>query len=327
MSKESLEWLSNNTLIGFTDKRGNAWHHRKGDSNTYPGPIPVEAVERRLFAWDAVQVPECWEHDGKRYSSDTDSVVIRSDTGAKLGTFRNSYRPHQYREWLVGNVAAILDDDLMIGSAGLLRGGAVAWVQVEMPDNIETPQGVSFRPFLLARTSFDGSLSTTYGRAVTNVVCDNTMAVAANEHGGQQVKVRHSSKSLERLASVRDALGVVYDTADAFAAEVAALAEVKITDHVFDKIVDEIAPLDPEAKRPGQTIRKRETLHRLWTSDERVSPWRGTALGAWQAFNTYGQHEVPVRGMTRQERNMIKAVDGSIGNDDADTREVILAMA
>lgn len=38
----------------------------------------------------------------------------------------------------------------------------------------ETSKSISlieFRPFLLATTSFDGSLSTTFGRKVTNVVC------------------------------------------------------------------------------------------------------------------------------------------------------------
>ena len=43
MSRETLNWLNTNTLIGFTDKRGNAWHWRAqeqdGASNHYPGPI------------------------------------------------------------------------------------------------------------------------------------------------------------------------------------------------------------------------------------------------------------------------------------------------
>ena len=52
MSRETLEWLNENTLIGFTDKRGNAWHHRGGYDNHYPGGIPVEDVRKRLFDWE-----------------------------------------------------------------------------------------------------------------------------------------------------------------------------------------------------------------------------------------------------------------------------------
>ncbi len=57
MSRESLQWLNTNTLIGFTDKRGHAWHWRAqeqhGQSNHYLGPIPIADVQDRLFAWTA----------------------------------------------------------------------------------------------------------------------------------------------------------------------------------------------------------------------------------------------------------------------------------
>ena len=43
-----------------------------------------------------------------------------------------------------------------------------------MPDTITTPEGVAFRPNLLATTSFDGSSATTYKRTVTDTVYDNT---------------------------------------------------------------------------------------------------------------------------------------------------------
>ena len=58
---------------------------------------------------------------------------------------------------LLTTVADLLDDDLVNNSVGLLRGGAIAWVEVSMPDTIASPDGVTFRPNLLATTSFDGS--------------------------------------------------------------------------------------------------------------------------------------------------------------------------
>ena len=30
MSQETSQWLNTRTLIGFTDKRGNAWHYAGG---------------------------------------------------------------------------------------------------------------------------------------------------------------------------------------------------------------------------------------------------------------------------------------------------------
>jgi hypothetical protein len=76
-------------------------------------------------------------------------AIAASDDYSVLGVFKDGYQPHQYEDWLLNNVAKILDDNLSISSAGLLRNRAVAWVEVSVPDNITTPEGVVFRPNLL----------------------------------------------------------------------------------------------------------------------------------------------------------------------------------
>src|SRR5688500_10428490 len=197
MSKETSERLNQNTLIGFTSKRGTAWHYRAADqadvpastypkadvitvdgedyaSNHYAGAVPVHDVNRRLFHWDAVQCPmaldvsgvlgverEVWRKSEKRVA------WVRSDTLAELGNPSPSWTAHPYSAWLIETTQQITDGELDIASAGLLKGGAQAWVSYEVPDTISTPEGVSFRPQLLATTSFDGSIATTYKRCTT----------------------------------------------------------------------------------------------------------------------------------------------------------------
>ena len=177
MSDETASWLNTMTLIGFTEQRGHAWHYRAAEQveepNHYPGAVPVADVRRRLFDWrvtegDVTASAVVMDADGVATSEVRDSTrkaMLRppgafgpDDQGAILGVFKSGYQGHDYEERLLGQVAAILDDDLAIGSAGLLKGGAVAWVSVEVPDSITTPEGVQFRPHLLATTSFDGSL-------------------------------------------------------------------------------------------------------------------------------------------------------------------------
>jgi phage/plasmid-like protein (TIGR03299 family) len=253
MSQETSTWLNTRTLIGFTDQRGHAWHYRAADQgdepNHYRGAVPVEDVARRLFGWDAVTAgvfAEYYNADGFiRLTDQTRKAVVRpagafgpDDAGAILGLFKDGYVIHQFREWLLGTVGSILDDgDLSIGSAGLLRGGAVAWVSVEVPDTITTPEGVRFRPNLLACTSHDGSLATTFQRVVTNVVCDNTMSAALAENG-QRIKVRHSRHSRLRLAEARQALAIVHTIADDFTAQVAQLAATTVTDRQWAAFLD-----------------------------------------------------------------------------------------
>ena len=305
MSQETVKWLNTMTLIGFTDQRGHAWHYRAdeqaGGPNHYPGAIPVEDVRRRLFGWkvlegDVTSTATLLTDDGVGTLTLTDpdrKAMLRppaalgpDDPGAILGVFKSGYAGHDYTQWLLEQVAEILDDDLAIGSAGLLKGGALAWVSIEVPETITTPEGVAFRPHLLATTSFDGSVATTYGRKVQLVVCDNTHAVAMAE-AGQQIKVRHSRHSQVKLADAREALALVHTIADDFAREVARLSAVRVSDGDWGRFLDELAPL-PEQEGRSRTLAqsKRAGLQRLWDHDTRVAPWRGTAFGVMQAVNT-----------------------------------------
>ena len=349
MSRETLQHLNTHTLIGNTDHRGTAWHYRAEEqgeeSNHYPGPIPVPDVERRLFHWEAVsrriavEVPVAMETmthlnpDGSpaRWMEVQDrQAICRSDDhhGAVLGIFAPGYTMHQYREWLLTTVANILDDDLSISSAGLLRGGAVAWVEVSVPESITTPEGVTFRPNLLATTSFDGSIATTFKRTVTDTVCDNTREIALAEQG-QTYKVKHSRYSHAKLADARAALTMVHTLADDFAREVATLCATTVTTTQWDRFLDAHVPRTDQMGQPlkgrSQTMadRKRDILNRLYQYDDRVAPWAGTAQGVVKAVNTYEHHEGAVRSATRPERNMLRAVTGDFGRLDRSTLETL----
>ncbi|MEO3810737.1 DUF932 domain-containing protein [Sphaerisporangium sp. B11E5] len=325
MSKETLAWLNANTLIGFTSKRGTAWHYRanlQGDEqNHYVGPIPVEDVKRRLFGWTALSRPIYVEDPvtGGLAEIPDRQAILRSDTGHVMGIFSDGYQPHPYIEWLITTIGRLLDDDLSIGSAGLLRDGAVAWVSVEVPENIRTPEGVEFRPHLFGATSFDGSLATTFKRAITNVVCDNTMAAGLAERG-QQVKIKHSKHSKLRLAEARDALNIVHQVADDFAEQVRRLCQTPVTNRQWQAVLNELAPL-PEDRGRAWTLadNKRQTLTQLWHHDNRVAPWSGTGWGVLQAVNTYTHQGQTVRGTCRAERNLLRAVTGGIEDLDRDT--------
>lgn len=320
MSGETLTWLNENTLIGYTKKRGKAWHYREGSDNHYEGAVPVEDVRSRLFNWEAQKKPVYVNVggevvDGKKQPPKFQKVpgvtaIVRSDNHEVMGHFTDGYKPHQYGEWLIKNVETLLDDELHIGSAGLLKGGAIAWVSVEVPENIVTPEGVEFRPNLLACSSFNGQIASTYKRVVTNVVCDNTMTMALKEQSGT-VKVRSTKHSVLHIPSAREALGIVYDVADQFQEMVRELAQIKVDDRTFEKYLDIVQPLaDPDSSKRKQTMaeNKRDRLWEMWTTDERVTPWRGTGFGVWQAMNTYNHHDAIVRNASRAERNQLNVV-------------------
>ncbi|HEX5116279.1 MAG TPA: DUF932 domain-containing protein [Pseudonocardiaceae bacterium] len=327
MSNETLDWLNTNILIGHTDKRGKAWHYRASaqgaEPNHYPGPVPVADVQRRLFHWRVESGP-VMVHAGRHglVRAENRQAIYADDTGDVLGVFAEGYAIHQYQDWLLDKVATILDDGLSIGSAGLLRNRAQAWVSVEIPDNVTTPEGVEFRPNLLACTSHDGSLATTYKRVVTNVVCDNTMSAGLNE-SGQVIKVKHSRYGKFTVLDARQALDMVMAVADDFAAEVRQLCQVQVSDTAWRQFLLAHVPPGNTTRSQTRASNERAELNRLWDYDERVAPWRNTGWGVVQAVNTYAHHYGTVRGASRPERNFCRAVTGTTDALDLSTTSTL----
>lgn len=323
MSKETSKWLNTNTLIGHTDKRGKAWHYKESDQgaepNHYAGAIPLADVYRRLFSWHVIERPIMVDLGGFDFQPIAGKkAMVADDDNTVLGIFTDGYQGHQYDEWLAQSVETIIGGGIDISSAGLLANRAVAWVEVGVPENMTTPEGVEFRPNLVACTSFDGSLSTTYKRTVTNTVCDNTLRASLCEDG-QQLKIKHSRYSHLKLNDARDALAIVQTTAEDFTAQVKTLCEWNVSPTQWSRLVDQLVPLNPDGSKRSVTMAgdKRDKLKALYVHDERVAPWAGNAFGVLQAFNTYAQHIQIVRNAHRVERNQLDVLKGNSAKADA----------
>jgi phage/plasmid-like protein (TIGR03299 family) len=327
MTKETMQTLNQLQLIGFAATRGKAWHYRAEDQgaepNHYDGAVPLEDVLRRLFNFTVDSEPLYLfnKETGVFECLPDRQAMVRSDNRAALGIFKEGYRGHQYKPWLLDNVATILNHatGLGIGSAGLLREGGVAYVQVEVPESRNTPEGVEFRPNLLATTSFDGTTATTYKRTVTVVVCDNTREAALGERG-QTFKVKHTKNSGLKIADAREALQLINDTADEFAAETAQLCQWSVTEAQFQAFLKQLVPM-PKDKGRGMTMaeNKMEKLAELYHTDPRCAPWTKTAFGVLQAVNTYNHHESGTRGTdSRAVRNLENVVSGKFASADVD---------
>ncbi len=75
----------------------------------------------------------------------------------------------------------------------------------------------------------------------------------------------------------------------------------------------------PKDEGRGQTValKKRDQIKALYMNDKRSAPWKGTAFGVLQAFNTWQQHEAQVRkGVPRVERNMENVIKGKYAASD-----------
>jgi len=302
---------------GFAEKGASIW----ADSQSrFQGGIPVEKVRDELFGWEALEATltaTVLDEDGAmQVAVPKHKAIVRSDTGAVLGIHgATSYTVHQYREWLLTQVANLLDADLAIAGAGLFRGGALAFVQIEMAETLQV-HGVEYRPYLTAATSHDGSIATTYTTGATVVVCTNTLAAALKS--ANRTKVKHTRNSGLAIADARSALEIVYQEAENFTEEVEALIAQRVTDEQWKTFVDAytgLGVLDKKGVTEGRsrTIaeRKAADLRFLYTEDEKAAPWAGTAWGVLAATSTARHHLDTVRGMERGERNTMSMVMGT----------------
>lgn len=356
MSRETSEWLNSNVLIGFTERRGNAWHYRAdhqspwdylsedgelviGVGNHYPNAIPLQDVKGRLFNWEpltgAVFAGVIREDGTMGYEPIPNQVRVfpSDDPSHTFWIAKESYAPHEYGDTLGNSLADLLDtstDELGVSSAGLLKQRAVAWVEVSIPDTITTPEGIQFRPNLLATTSLNGTVATTWKRTVTETVCDNTWGMAMSEKG-QTYKVKHSRYSNLRLADARSALEIIHATANDIEQEFAELCRIEVTDAQFFDIVKEVT--GPEkGKVPTKNFltiqeKKMGQLSQLWRNDNRVSPWTNTGYGVIQAFNTWEHHMKGTKGGTNlAERNMLATINGDVEKNDRMVYDTMMSV-
>lgn len=344
MSQETMQWLNTNVLYGFTAHRhkwekngfapdGKAWWVKgemEGHPNIFKEAVPLERVEK-LFGFDVVTVPvyikvygatveDCdgFDEDGGPYwwveASDYKGVY-RKDEGTLFNITSEGYRIHQYPEWLIRNVATILDtsthDGLGIESAMILRRGAVAAVTVTLPDDVVVDKvDFAFRPHLIACTSMDSTYATSYLRGAFISVCDNgiRMNVSGAEKHGQVFKVRHTAKSLSRVGDARAALGIVYQMSEEMTQAIEWLSDWDVSHGEWVKLLDSFKdgdgkdakdvflPPQAEVNKEGKVTNqrtinnaeeRREAINRMYFHDVRANKWQGSALGVVQAFNTF----------------------------------------
>lgn len=337
MSAYSAEYMSRNFLIGMQDTLGDSWNAsmiRRAleadptlESPLYPEFVPTEDVYRRLWNWSAESVALEYELNGKRYVDPSRQAIVKSTDGTLFGVFKDSYTIHQYDETL-SFLKDVVSSELQIMSALNFNNGASTSVQIGTAELL-TIEGDQFRPYIMITTSHDGTLATTIKCCVTRIVCDNTFAMAMGENGATW-KNKHSRDSAKKfvVSDVKSTLGILdaetafdalTESFDSFSAEMTELMHVEVSPKQFAAWMDLTAPIETGSKR-GDTVSaaKRDKLIEIWSGDNRVAPWSGTAYGVLQLANTFNQHETNLNAKTlRGERNYSLAASGQLWKADS----------
>lgn len=368
MSKYSLTYLRNNTLIGDVKKNGLPWTARclevdvtdtndNGDSWLFEDGVPVERVIEHFNSFKVASFPTGHIREYREGDKDREDVyVFQPGVGQKRLTIvvdqtrqmvadiqrdtahfvpKAGYQIHDFRETLIDRVERIIGDELHIDSAGILADGAEGWVSVSTGDLTCTPEGVEYYAHLLASSSHNGTLASTLQAVNQMTVCDNTRAIALGEGraNGTMTSSRHSKQSDARLKrgedEARSAMGLIVVAMEEFEAEVKRLCEITVTDNQWSEFLDSLSPVKEDMSKAAVTRAEnfRDSVSLLYTKDERVSPWTGTAFGALQALSTFDLWERQAYGTTdHYARNMRESITGKVQEREQSRHDALMAV-
>lgn len=323
MTAETQTWLEQNIRAGFTAERGPAWWWAGDPVSQYEGAVPREEA-MRLLGFEVAEGPVFTRlADGTELIDVTRKSIVRPDTKTILGMPGTGYKIHDYVEWLINNVFTMMDGHAEIGSVGLLKGSALAFVQIEFPQTMQHA-GEKFRPFITAVSSLDSSTATTYKSGCTRVACDNALSAFLRERTAA-LRKRHTSGSTVNATELREHFNVQLETiAEDYVAELDALLNVEVSDKQWAEFLDLHVPI-PEEKGRAKTIatNKHDALNELYFKDPRVAPWAGSEWGALMSVSTFDQHEASFKGTNRVERNALAFLEGKTTRQEAEARRVL----
>lgn len=211
-----------------------------------------------------------------------------------LGVAGEDYTPHQNEDAF--GVAPFLEDmGWTVETAGSIRDGRQVFMSLRPQDGkrivIEGTDGETddIDAFILLSTSHDGSLATQASATAVRVVCANTLDYSLSGKVKRAYKVRHTSKSAERLAQAQQAFLTAQGYFTALADEAQRLARVEVTNAEFSRIVASLYSQPDEEKKAAHTRweNKVDLIGDLFSGggeDFRNENIRGTAWGAQQAL-------------------------------------------
>lgn len=297
--------------------------HGPGRYTTQPNGITVGDVAK---AFDLLHVhsepayQQVLDANGVGFAPIEGRQLIAKDHGGRVLAIpgAKSYVIHQYDESILGIAADVLqasDGQARIAAHGQRNYGGQAFVQVELADPIVLADD-SVHPFLFLSGSHDGSLRTTARLGANRLICTNMLA-GVFKHWQKIVGVKHTTFSEKRLIEARTLVTDLTVAATSLKHDIQRLLDIEVTTAEFGRIAESLYPKPKDGEERGDRAAhtrwetRRDILWDLWRNDPRVAPWTGTGWGALQAFNTYHQHEMPVR-VDRTDRSIDRFVSGDV---------------
>jgi len=271
--------------MAFTGSRDDIWHR---EGTEMPEGMSFETwMTAAGLDWHAYRTPAFTKMpNGEFKAIDGWSYLTRSDTDNQIGYVSDaSYKIAQPMDVGLSVKRYVdVDDRFRFNTAGSLDGGRRIWFNAQFNGDIEVG-GSAHKAYLLASTSFDGTLATYMQATLTRVVCDNTLhaAVWGKDAKASQIKIYHNAKF--DAASAGKQLAEIVKSFDHFKQMGDAMATVELVNGEVSSFFKKLLDIDPKDKWDDLSTRKQNQFNAMRACyDETMQ--EGTEKGTvWTALN------------------------------------------
>ena len=248
------------------------------DWDVHLRPVEVAGIDNDRFAKQYFATVRTNPFDG---GLDTLSIV-----GERYKTFQN--------EELFDFGQALLHNGGIWESAGSIREGRQVFASLVIPNSITLdPEGANdqVESYLMLTTSHDGTSAIVAGITPVRVVCQNTLNFAINGLK-QSFKIRHTQSAEGKIQIARETLGLAAAYMTEFEEEAQLMIETEMSNAEFERIFNEIYPLDSDAGKAATTrhgTKWEQALDLFVAQDANAS--NANILGtAWAGLNALTEH-------------------------------------
>jgi phage/plasmid-like protein (TIGR03299 family) len=307
--------------LSFTNGKADMVYRAAGGTPWHNEGTPIETLEQALgrpltfdeqlesanMLYEVVKRPtfiQCTTDDGDTYHKQSEHAFTtwRTDTEQELGMVGTGYKVLQNGDAFRVLQPMVDAGVLTLETAGVLRGGADAWVLGKFDiekfgPTVREVFGDEVIPYALITNNHNGRRNATVAETPIRVVCANTLGMAEHDMDNgraRSVGVRHSENAETKIVEAAEELFVsVVERYEAVAAQYKLLKSTILSRQMFERLVlDTVAPdprkhprFNPEARMADAVLeraeRKRSEVTRLWMSGKGHTG----EPNAWYAYN------------------------------------------
>lgn len=247
-------------------------------------------------------------------------ATVRRDTGGVLGVVTPKYKVIQTLEALsLGDAIKDIAGG-EFANAGTLKGGALAYLQLKLPNDIVIPgkENEGIQKMLTLTTSHDGSTGARGCFSAVRIVCENTFALSWATREGDSFSIRHSAQAEERIKQASTLL----KNADLYfkgaAKRMELLAITPFSDAQMTRLVEELVPSKAEGDNVGTRAQGiRDELQTLFVHGRGHEDIRGSAWAAYNAVTEYVDHHRGTRVAEGQDPKAMRFESAFMGSGKA----------